>query len=260
MIAIAHGTFAGFTPWSGETPGPRRMGLVQNTRHAPRGVAQTTRPVQFPSQASLAGPELGFLTGIATFLVDGLAFLFESLAAILRTTVDFLMEGVDLVFGGLADIVGDIPILGPLLGKILLFGASVIEFVLDIPVRLLQGTANILTGIGEYITETWGEDRTEAEINGAREDILSQGTAAGLGAPVAAILAGLGVTGSDTNPNTSRNPSNPSQASTTRGSAADIAANRDSVDNEILGVPSGDILTYGIPAAGGAVALAILLG
>lgn len=260
MIAIAHGNFAGFTPWTGQTPARGRMGLVQNTRHVPRGMARTTRPVQFPSQASLDGPELGFLAAIGTFLFEGLGFLFEQLAAILRTTVDFLMEGVDLVLGGLADIVGDIPIIGPLLGKILLLGASVIEFALNIPVRILQGTANILTGIGEFINETWGEDKKEAEINGAKEDILSQAPDS-IKDNVAAILDAVGVTGGDTNPNTSRSSSNQDQADTTRGTIADVKDNRESLENggEILGIPTNDLLTYGIPAAGGAVALAILL-
>lgn len=257
MIAITHGSF-GFTPWTGQTPVPSQMGLVQNTRPVPRGMAQ---PVAFPSQASLDGPELGFLLEIGTFLIDGLVMLFEGLAAALKTVVDVLMEGVDMVLGGLADAVDSIPFIGPLLGKILLLGASVIEFALNLPVRLLQGTANILTGIGEWMNETWGDDKKEAEINGAKEDILSQAPAA-IKDNVGAILDAIGVTGSDTNPNTSRNPSDPSQATTTRGSDAEISENRDNVTNgtgEILGIPTNDLVTYGIPAAGGAIALAILL-
>ena len=168
------------------------------------------------------------------------------------------MEGVDLVLGGLADAVESIPFIGPLLGKILLLGASVIEFALNIPVRILQGTANILTGIGEFINETWGEDKKEAEINGAKEDILSQAPA-GIKDGVKDILDAVGVTGSDTNPNTGRNPNNPDQADTTRGSDEEVRENRDNVGNEILGVPTNDLLTYGIPAVGTAVALAILL-
>ncbi len=261
MISITHGGFAGFTPWTGPTPAPRQMGLVQNTRPVPRGMARTTQPVAFPSQVSLDGPQLGFLAEIGTFLFEGLGFLFEQLAVALKTAVDFLMEGVDLVLGGLADAVGSIPFIGPLLGKILLLGASVIEFALNIPVRILQGTANILTGIGEFINETWGEDKKEAEINGAKEDILSQAPA-GIKDGVKDILDAVGVTGSDTNPNTSRNPNNPDQADTTRGSDEDVKDKRDdaaSGGGEILGIPTNDLVTYGIPAAGGAIALAILL-
>ncbi len=244
MITIAHGNFGGLSQWTGVTPAPR-MG------------ASNIFSVQPPNQMGLAGrgPELGIFADIGIFLFEGLQALFQILADVLRSTVEFLMEGVDLVFGGLADIVGEIPFIGPLLGKILLFGGSVIEFVLNVPVRFLQGTANILGGIAEFINETWGEDQKEAEINGAKEDILSQAPDA-IKDAVKDLLDSSGVTGSNPTPNVSVNPDNPTVANIDRPSETQV---NDNMNTAILGPSTGDILTYGIPAAGAAIALALFL-
>ena len=245
MITIAYGNFGALSQWTGVTPAPR-LG------------ASKTFPVHVPSQMGLEGEGLhGFemFSGIAAGFFDGLGYLFEQLASILQTTVDFLMEGVDLVLGGLADIVGDIPIIGPLLSKILLFGSAIIKFVLNIPGRVLQGIGNVLTGVGEYITETWGADAKDAEINAAKEDILSDAPGE-LKGPIKALLNATGVTGSNPSPVARRNPDNPDVAEVDRDAEEDVSEN---MEDAITGTTTGDVLTYGIPAVGGAIALALLL-
>lgn len=244
MITITHGNFGGFSQWTGVTPAPR-LG------------ASKTFPVHVSSQMGLAGngPELGIFADIGVFLFEGLRWLFQSLADFLKSTVELLMQGVDAVLGGLADIVSYIPIIGPLLGKILLFGSAVIEFVLNVPVNFLQGTANILGGIGEFINETWGEDKKEAEINGAKEDILSRAPDV-IRDNVRDLLDATGVTGSNPTPNVNINPANPTVADVDRPSETQV---NDNMNTAILGPSTGDILTYGIPAAGTAIALALLL-
>ena len=245
MITIAYGNFGALSQWTGVTPAPR-LG------------ASKTFSVHVPSQMGLEGEGLhGFemFSGIAAGFFDVLGGFLADLAAHLGTFVDFLMEGVDLVLGGLADIVGEIPIIGPLLGKILLFGAAVIKFVLNIPGRIIQGVGNILTGIGEYINEAWGADAKDAEINAAKEDILSDAPGE-LKGPIKALLNATGVTGSNPSPVARRNPDNPDVAEVDRDAEEDVSKN---MEDAITGTTTGEILTYGIPAVGAAIALAIVL-
>jgi hypothetical protein len=93
-----------------------------------------------------------------------------------------------------ADILGQIPIIGELLAQILLLGNAVIKFALSVPGLLLHGLGNIMTGISKALLQKSTPAQNQKNQDKAKQDIIGRAPA-NLRSQVSQALDASGMSG-----------------------------------------------------------------
>jgi len=115
---------------------------------------------------------LDILGKVAEFLATNLGKLINEFASIIDVPLDLLSQGVDIAFNGVADLVGLVPWVGPVLSEIVLVGAAIIKFGLSIPGLVLHGLGNLLEGWGAALDAKLTQREKEKELEEQRKKII----------------------------------------------------------------------------------------
>ncbi len=190
-----------------------------------------------------ARPAMGdMFSDIGGFITGALGFALNTLGDLVNLPLGILSTGVDTVFTGLANLLDNVPIMGPFLGQILLLGNAVIKFALSVPGLLLHGLGGILVNISKALTAKNTPAQNQKNVDQGKSNITNQAPAA-LQSAVKAALGSTGVTGQNLTP-----ALQPGAQTQTLPQA--IAAGQQS------GIDLASALTVAVPVAG---ATAILL-
>ncbi len=140
---------------------------------------QAFRPSIY-SPPMLSNPQLGgvdvldVLGRVAEFLATNLGKLINEFASIIDVPLNLLSQGVDIAFNGVADLVGIIPWVGPVLSEIVLVGASIIKFGLSIPGLVLHGLGNLLEGWGAALDAKLTKREKERELEEQKKKVIEE--------------------------------------------------------------------------------------
>lgn len=187
----------------------------------------------------LGSPRLGdIFSDVGGFITGALGFAINTLGDLVSLPLDILSKGVDVAFTGLANLLDNIPIMGPFLGQILLLGNAVIKFALSVPGLLLHGLGGILTNISKVLTAKNTPAQNQKNVDKAKENIASKAPAL-IQSAVKSTLDSTGVSGNNLTP------------SLTPGATAPAPVASEGTDVV-------KALTIGIPAAGLAAVLVML--
>lgn len=162
----------------------------------PLGMKRLNRPFLSNSRAHLG---INF-ADIGSFLTGAFEFLFNTLADIVNVPLDLASQGIGVLFDGLAGIIANVPILGPLAAQVLLLGKSVIQWGLSVPGLLLEGVGNIFGEIKGAIDATRTDEEKDSDAKKAKEKILEKAEEKGgseFKDQVKNALEGKTVTGAD---------------------------------------------------------------
>lgn len=163
------------------------------------------------SQAEWTSEQVYFLDllgGIAGFLAEGLSLAFTWIGNLIDVPLQILAQGVDIAFNGVAGLLGQIPILGPLLSQVMVLGGALIKFGLSIPGLVLKGLGNVLGGFAKALKGSASESENQKGVDEAKEEITDR-------APdhikdtVKAVLDASGVSGKDLTPNVDEDSGTP---------------------------------------------------
>ncbi len=136
---------------------------------------------------------------IGGFITGALGFALNTLGDLINLPLGIISSGVDTVFTGLANLLDNVPIMGPFLGQILLLGNAVIKFALSVPGLLLHGLGGILVNISKALTAKNTPAQNQKNVDQGKSNITNQAPSA-LQSAVKAVLGSTGVTGQNMTP------------------------------------------------------------
>lgn len=140
------------------------------------------------------GDLVDMVKDVAGLITGALGFALTTLGDLISIPLDLLSQGVDVVFNGVADLIGQVPIVGELLAQILLLGNTVIKFALSVPGLLLHGLGNIMTGISKALLAKSTASDNEKNQDKAKQNIIGQAPP-NLKSQISQILNSSGMTG-----------------------------------------------------------------
>lgn len=153
------------------------LGRRGATLGGPRSPFLANRRPSHP-EAALGSAHLGDLVDmikdVGGIITGALGFALTTLGDLVSIPLDLMSKGVDIVFNGVADLIGQIPIIGELLAQILLLGNAVIKFALSVPGLLLHGLGNILTGISKALLAKSTTSENQRNQDKAKQDIIGR--------------------------------------------------------------------------------------
>lgn len=152
------------------------------------------RPALGASGSAQLGDLLEMVKDVAGLITGALGFALTALGDLISIPLDLLSQGVDVVFNGVADLIGQVPIVGELLAQILLLGNTVIKFALSVPGLLLHGLGNIMTGISKALLAKSTASENQQNQDKAKQNIIGQAPP-NLQSQVRQVLNSSGMTG-----------------------------------------------------------------
>lgn len=190
-------------------------------------------------------PALGdIFSDIGGFITGALGFALNTLGDLVNLPLGILSTGVDTVFNGLANLLDNIPIMGPFLGQILLLGNAVIKFALSVPGLLLHGLGGILTNISKVLTTKNTPAQNQKNVDQGKNNIVNQAPST-LQSAVKSALNSTGVTGQNMTP--ALQPGSQTQTLP------------EAVAQGQSGVDLANVLTIAVPAVGATAILFMLM-
>lgn len=144
--------------------GPRSPFLANRRNSAP-GIGRDVERL---------GDILDIVKDVGGIITGALGFALTTLGDLVSIPLDLLSKGVDITFNGVADLLGQIPIVGELLAQILLLGNAVIKFALSVPGLLLHGLGNIMTGISKALLQKSTPAQNQKNQDKAKQDIIGR--------------------------------------------------------------------------------------
>lgn len=151
-------------------------------------------------QLGRAQPVLGdIFSDIGGFITGALGFTLNTLGDLVNLPLGILSQGVDIAFTGIANLLDNVPIMGPFLAQILLLGNTAIKFALSIPGLALHGLGGILMNISKALTAKNAPAENQKNVDSAKDKITSQAPPA-LQSAVKQALNSSGVSGQNLTP------------------------------------------------------------